>query len=133
MSYSYLILLLVAAYLNIRSDDWRGMALCVLVGVWVSALIPDQHFYFWCMGVEVIVAAGSLAIRCAASGPVFCLSIILLVAHFIGYEFDGYPPESPYHFVVTIAEHAELLACAIFSKSFLGRLRQCRQNKSRIG
>jgi hypothetical protein len=130
---TYLILLLVAGYLNVRSDDWRMMAMCVAVGFGISVPIPDLFFYQWCALAETFVGIFALSIRTSASLPVFSLSLCLGILHFLGYKFDGYPAESPYHFLVTIAEHAELVACIVFSKPFLGRLSPCRQNKSHTG
>lgn len=120
---SYAILLLVSIALNLCAMDKRGVCICALVGFGVFIPIPDSNFYFWCMAVEAVVAIGSIFLKTRASQPVCALSLSLLAFHYLGYKFDGYPPESPYHFLVKIAEHAEIVACALFSKPIMGRLK----------
>lgn len=117
---SYLILLLIAACCNIKADDWRMIALTALVGFGVSVPIPDQFFYAWCIFVELIVTVGAIALKTPATQPVFALSLCLSALHYVGFKLNGYPPESPYHILVKIAEHAELIACIVYSKLFLG-------------
>jgi hypothetical protein len=107
--------------------------MCVVVGFGISVPIPDHNFYGWCALVEIFVAASSILLRTPSSAPIFGISLLLCIFHYLGYKLNGYPVESPYHFVVKIAEHAELIACAVFSKPFLGRPKTCRQNKFHIG
>ena len=120
---SYFILLLIAGALNIAVSDRRMVMLCAVVGFGISVPIPDHNFYAWCAVVEVFVMACALALNTAASRPVVALSLSLCAFHYLGYKFNGYPPDSPYHFLVKITEHAELAACALFSKPLMGRLK----------
>lgn len=130
---TYLILFLIAAACNIAADDWRGMLMCAVVGFGISVPIPDHNFYAWCALVELVVIIGALWLRTPSSLPVYAISLCLMVMHYLGYKLNGYLPESPYHILVKIAEHAELVACILFSQLILG-FRECRhQNSSRIG
>jgi len=98
--------------------------LCAVVGFGISVPIPDHNFYAWCTAVEVFVMACALALNTAASRPIVALSLSLCAFHYLGYKFNGYPLDSPYHFLVKITEHAELIACALFSKP----IRKCLKN-----
>lgn len=124
---------MIAAACNMAADDWRGMLMCVVVGFGISVPIPDVHFYAWCATVELIVVIGAIILRTPATQPIYAIALCLIVLHYLGYKLNGYLPESPYHFLVKIAEHAQLVACILFSQLILG-FRECRhQNSSRIG
>lgn len=123
---SYLILFLIAAACNIAADDRRGMLMCALVGWGISVPIPDHHFYAWCVVVELLVTLGAIGLRTPATQPVYSLALSLSAFHYLGFKFNGYLPESPYHFLVKIAEHAQLVACILFSQPILGRLKHAR-------
>lgn len=113
----YAPLLLVAVAMNI--GNWRMLALTLVVGAGIFAHIPDEHFYFICALVECLIAASAIIIAAPASKFVFRVSMMLVLFHFLGWRLDGYPPESPYHLLVKILEHAELVACILMSTLFL--------------
>ena len=118
---SYAILLLIAVRLN--ATEWRSHMLVRVVGISVFLPVSGHFFYAICIASELTVAlcAGMLQVR--ASGPIILLCLVMCIFHALGYHFNGYPPESPYHILVKIAEHAELIACILFSKPFFGRLK----------
>ncbi|MES2349972.1 MAG: hypothetical protein V4641_20600 [Pseudomonadota bacterium] len=118
---SYAVLLGLAIVLNL--DERRSLALALVVGAGIFAPIPDTHFYLICGLIEMLVGALALLINARASITVWRLSALLAVFHTLGYFLDGYPPESPYHLLVQIAEHAELVACIFLSTTFTWRKR----------
>ncbi|WP_443700156.1 hypothetical protein [Pseudomonas sp.] len=101
--------------------NWRMLVLTLAVGAGIFAPIPDAHFYAVCVLVECFVAASAIIIEAPASKLVFRVSMMLVLFHFLGWWLDGYPPESPYHLLVKILEHAELVACILMSTLFLGK------------
>lgn len=115
----YAPLLIVAIAMNI--GNWRMFVLTLVVGAGIFVPIPDVHFYAICALVECLVAASAIIIAAPASKFVFRVSMMLVLFHFIGWWLDGYPPESPYHLLVKILEHAELVACILMSTLFLGK------------
>lgn len=115
----YAPLLLVAVAMNI--GNWRMLALTLAVGAGIFAPIPDEHFYAACAVIECAVASIALILSAPASKFVFRVSMLLVLFHFLGWWLDGYPPESPYHLLVKILEHAELVACILMSTLFLGK------------
>lgn len=123
-------MLLVAVACNAWVRDWRMLCLTMLVAGNVNFPIPDQHFYFWCACAEAMVLLGAISLRTAATRPVCAISATLIACHYLGWRYNGYPPESPYYVLVTIAEHANAAACALFSKLFLGRPNSCRHRNN---
>lgn len=115
----YAPLLIVAIAMNI--GNWRMLALTLVVGAGIFVPIPDAHFYAICALVECMVAASAVIISAPVSKFVFRVSMLLVLFHFLGWWLDGYPPESPYHILVKISEHSELVACILMSKPFLGK------------
>ncbi len=116
---SYAILLVVALALNIH--DRKMLALTVVVGAGIFAPIPAPMFYLVCMLVEILVALLALRIDAQASALVVRMSAMLFVFHGLGWALDGYPVASPYHLGVKLLEHAELVACVLFSNPILKR------------
>lgn len=110
----YGILLALAMALNMR--DVRMTALSGVVGIGIFIPIADAYFYLICAAVEFGVALAALRINAAASRAVVRISMLLVLFHVLGWWLDGYPPASPYHAMVKICEHAELVACAVLSR-----------------
>lgn len=115
----YAQLLMVAVAMNI--GNWRMLVLTLVVGSGIFVPIPDAYFYAICALVECLVATSAILISAPASKFVFRVSMMLVLFHFLGWWLDGYPPESPYHLLVKILEHAELVACILMSTLFLGK------------
>jgi len=118
---SYAVLLLIAVGLNLR--DQRMLALTALVGVGVFAPVPDANFYLVCALGETAITLLAFRIAAPASKLIGRISVVLVGCHALGYLLNGYPPSSPYHILVKLCEHAELLACVLFSNPFTERLR----------
>jgi len=110
---SYGVMLALALMLNMR--DLRMFWLCLVVGGGIFLPIPDAYFYLNCALVELTVAFLAYLIATNASKPVVRISIILMALHGLGWWLNGYPPESPYHVLVRLCEHAELIACIVLS------------------
>ena len=113
---SYAILLCLALALNI--SDRRMLALAIVLGTGIFAAVPAANFYLICALGEVLIALIAYRLQARASWPVVQISSVLVVFHFLGWLFDGYPPSSPYHSMVQVCEHAELLMCILLSKPF---------------
>lgn len=111
---SYGILLALSLGLNAR--DKHMLALSSIVGLGIFMPIPDAYFYLICALVECCVASLTLYINTSASKVVARISMLLLLFHGLGWILNGYPQESPYHIMVKISEHAELLACIFLSR-----------------
>lgn len=110
---SYGILLTLAVMVNLR--DRRMLLLSLVVGAGIFMPIQDAYFYGVCMLVEVAVGISAALLQSRASKVVLRISQLLIIFHTLGWWLNGYPPESPYHLMVRICEHAELLACIILS------------------
>jgi len=108
--FSYGILLLIAVAVNL--GDRRMLLLALIIGLDVFIPIPNTHFYLWCVFVELVVGFTAYFVQADASDFVIRVTIILIGLHFLGWLLNGYPPASPYHLLVKICEHFELLACA---------------------
>ena len=115
----YGILLAIALALNVR--DSRMLALCAVVGAGIFFPVPDAYFYLICAMIEALIALLAIRISASASKPVARISMLLIIFHGLGWLLNGFPPESPYHALVKISEHAEILACIILSRYFLKR------------
>lgn len=114
---SYGILLLAALVIN--WGDWRAFALSAVVGIGVFVPVPDLYFYLYCALGELLIALLAMRLSAPASPLIVLISAMLSAFHGLGWILDGYPPESPYHAVVKICEHAELVACVILSRPLL--------------
>lgn len=116
---SYAALLSLALLFNAR--DIRMLALSAMLGVGIFLPIPPVHFYLICALGEALI--GLIAIRLVTPASLFIarVSLLLMAFHFMGWLLDGYPLSSPYHFLVRICEHAELLSCIALSKPILKR------------
>lgn len=111
---AYAILLCVALACNIGEP--RMLVLASVVGIGVFAPIPPIHFYAWCALGEACIAAIAYLLNTRASRTICRVSLLLLVFHILGAVLGGYQASSPYHDLVTVAEHAELIACIILSR-----------------
>lgn len=118
---SYLVLAVLAVILNIDEDNPRMMYLALVVSLGVFAPVPDANFYLVCGLGEVLICMFAFCLNTRASPLICWLSIILGMFHYLGYELNGYPPNSPYHLLVRICEHAELAICIICSNTIIGR------------
>ncbi len=110
---SYAVLLCVALALNI--SDRRMRALTVVVGIGIFAPVPGPNFYLICMLGEMLIALVAWRLDARASGVVVRISTLLVAFHALGWWLNGYPVTSPYHIMVQICEHAELIMCALLS------------------
>jgi hypothetical protein len=116
---SYAILALIAMAINLR--DLRMLALTLFVTADIFAPIPAVNFYLICALVDSLNGLLAYRINAAASRPVWRISILLVIFHGLGYFLNGYPISSPYHIVVKICEHAELLSCILLSNPIAKR------------
>jgi hypothetical protein len=116
---SYAVLLALALALN--ATDRRMFALSAIVGAGIFFPVPAHWFYPICMAIEVLVALLAVRLSCHASSMIVRISILLVVMHILGWIFNGYPTASPYHWAVRLLEHAELVACILFSPQILKR------------
>lgn len=110
----YIVLLAFAIALNMR--DWRMLSLSCVVGAGIFMPIPDDGFYLICALVECCVVLLTVQLAANASRVIVRVSALLIIFHALGWLFNGYPPESPYHIMVRICEHAELIACIALSR-----------------
>lgn len=110
----YGILLLIALSVNVR--DWRMFTLSCIVGAGIFVPIADAYFYLICTLVECAVLVSAIFIAAPASKVIVRISALLILFHGLGWLFNGYPPTSPYHIMVRISEHAELIACILLSR-----------------
>lgn len=116
---SYAILLCMALALN--SKCLRMLALSSVVGIGIFIPIPDTGFYVWCSLVEVCVCILAYIFSANASQIVMRCSVMLILFHVLGWWLNGYMPDSPYHLMVKITEHAELAACILLSHKITKR------------
>jgi hypothetical protein len=116
---SYAVLALLATLLNWQ--DGRMLSLVALVTAGIFAPVPDANFYLICADGEVLIGLLAFRLGATASRPVLRISALLVIFHGLGYLLNGYPPASPYHVLVRICEHAELLACIVMSGPILKR------------
>lgn len=117
---SYAVLALIAMVINLR--DLRMLALTLFVTADIFSPIPAMNFYLICALVDALNGLLAYRIGAAASKPIWRISCLLVVFHGIGYFWNGYPINSPYHIVVQICEHTELLACILLSGLITKRL-----------
>lgn len=113
---SYAVLLVIGVILNFK--DWRMLGITLLIGANVFAPIPSNSalsFYFCCSLAEMAVIAGALYLKTPGSLLVVEVSIVLIIAHLMGYALDGYQAMSPYRLIVKVCEYGELFACIFFS------------------
>ena len=113
---TYAVLLCLALALN--TSDRRMLALTVAVGVGIFVPVPGANFYLFCMLGEMLIALVAGRLNARASGPVMQISSILVVFHALGWWLNGYPSNSPYHLMVQICEHGELVMCILLSNPF---------------
>lgn len=97
------------------------LALSAVIGCGVFLPVPASYFYLVCALGEALIALLALQLKTPASMFVVRVSLLLMAFHFLGWLLNGYPATSPYHLLVRICEHAELLSCIALSKPILKR------------
>jgi hypothetical protein len=112
---------LLAIALAVNWNHQRMLLLALVIGLGVFAPVPAAHFYLVCALGEALIGLLAYRIAAPASRFVWRVSALLVAFHALGWWFDGYPPASPYHLMVKICEHAELLACIFLSHPLLKR------------
>lgn len=113
---SYAVLVVIGAILNFK--DWRMLGLTLLIALNVFMPIPSDtafSFYFCCALAELAVIAGALQLKTPASLLVVEVSIVLIIAHLMGYALDGYDALSPYRLIVKLCEYSQLFTCIFLS------------------
>lgn len=131
--YFHHLLIVLGVMLNWR--DRPALALASVVGF--SALFPvlsfvdtAWQFYTVCGLVDGLVGLLALWLRTRAGGYVASVCGALVVFHILGWQLNGYLPNSPYRVLVKIAEYAQLIACVSLSNPFLGFLKNAARNRA---
>jgi hypothetical protein len=109
---------LLAAGLVLNIGDRRMLFLTMLVGASVFVPVPHEsaeHFYSFCIAIEVAVGLTAWRSGTSAGAWVTDLCVLLVIAHVMGYALDGNLPFSPYRLVVKILELSQLAVCAALS------------------
>lgn len=104
--------------LILNRADRRMLALTVLVAVSVFIPVPHEtpeHFYFFCIAAEIVVALSACVLRARAAGAIVDLCVLLVIVHAMGYAMDGSPPFSPYRGIVKLLEILQLSLCIVLS------------------
>jgi hypothetical protein len=115
--------------------NWQSVSMLVLISLVVASYfapvdelgLTQPQFYAVCVAIELTVAAGSLLIYGGATatgdsivqwaaGGVTTLAVLLTACHWLAYCYDGFPPESPYRWLVPSLEYLEALCCLTISK-----------------
>jgi hypothetical protein len=118
------ILFCVALWAN-RSDA-KSLVLTLIVSSGVFVPVPwypaPEDWFIRCILVELIVLSCALMLAVKATRVIVWLSIMLVVAHMIGW-YAWYQSEvSEYRFIARMLESAELLSCILFSTIILSKL-----------
>lgn len=117
---SYAALLLLAIAFNL--GDWKMLALSCVIGAGIFYSIPPENFYITCAIGEAIIAGVAYFLQTNASKIIIRISIFLITFHLLGLRLDGYPAGSPYHLLVKVFEHAELLVCILLSNPIIKKM-----------
>jgi hypothetical protein len=110
------VILFVGLVLN--ALDRRMLLLTVLVGVGFFLPAPNDSynsFFIFVIYVDTIIGLAAMFLAARGSVLVAELSVLLVIAHCMGYALDGSLPFSPYHVLVKILEVAQIGACVAFS------------------
>ena len=119
----YPLMLLIAAYLNKRSDR----TLLLLFSVALTYFLPTdsiKNYYLWyavCIGAELSVLALSYNIRVISSYPLACLTTLLLISHFTSMLTKK--PEV-YGVVAVYLEHLQMLTFIVASPLIINKLKR---------
>jgi hypothetical protein len=113
----YQFLLGIGLALNLGNK--KMLTLTAIVGVGVFVPVPDANFYLLCVLGEILIGLLAYRLDAYASDVIVGISALLAMFHVAAFFFDGYPAASPYHILVKISEHAELLACILLSQKFM--------------
>lgn len=114
------------AALGLNMRDQRALMLAFLVGASVFVPVPGDtalHFYSFCISAEIVVGVYAYRSRCAAGYLVANVCSVLVIAHVMGYVWNGSTPLSPYRGIVKILEVSQLLICVAFSSILAPLLR----------
>ncbi len=117
---SYAVLLALAIAIN--AGDMRMLALSAVIGAGIFAPVPAENFYLICALGEILIALLAYRFQANASRFIIRISTLLVASHGLGWWLNGYPASSPYHFIVKISEHAELLACILLSNPVIKKM-----------
>lgn len=128
-SMKYLPILLLACFLNYRQKT--ALLLALIVGLGAIVPIPKEYgalvWYSICAVVEILIIISALKLQTTFSIPIISLSTLFVIVHYLGWTFDGYPVNSPYHYFAKTLGFTELFTCAILSNPVLnfvkGKLR----------
>lgn len=104
--------------LALNGHDRRMLLLTLAVGAGFFLPAPMDsalQFYIWVTCVEILVAIAALLIKAKASLIVVETSVLLVIAHIMGYALDGSLPFSPYHLIVKLLEVSQIAACLALS------------------
>lgn len=110
---TYLALLVLAALFN--TSNARVLVLTAIVGAGIFTPIPTEHFYMWCISVEVLVCLFAYMVGGGPGFAIITFSLSLILCHAMGILMDGYTSRA-YHYLVRIFEHSELVVCMIGSR-----------------
>ena len=117
----YLPLLIVASLLNWQQK--QALFLTLIVGLGLVIPVPKEYgalaWYSICAGIDFTIFIIALNSRAMFSIPIAALSALFITIHYIGWTFDGYPPDSPYHYFARTIGFTELFTCAILSNPII--------------
>jgi hypothetical protein len=109
---------LLAAGLMLNILDGRMFLLTAVVGAGFFFPVPNdtaEHFYTFCILAEMAVGLAAWKIGKGAGLLVLDISVLLVIAHVMGYALDGSPPFSPYRVIVKLLEISQLAVCVAMS------------------
>ena len=113
----YLPLILIACIFNWRNKE--ALLLTLIVGWGAVMPIPKEYgavvWYSLCACIELVILLCALRLKTPFSIPIVALSLLFILIHYLGWTFDGYPKDSPYHYFAKTIGLTELFTCAILS------------------
>lgn len=117
----YLPLIILACILNWRQK--QALFLVVIIGLGLVIPVPKEYgafvWYSVCGVIDFTIMCLALSLKVRLSLPIAALSLLFIVVHFLGWTFDGYPPESPYHNFARTIEFTELVVCITLSNPII--------------
>lgn len=120
------LILLVAILLNYQHR--QALLLTLLVGTGVLLPIPSDYgamaWYIMCASVEATILVAAMFLRTKFSIPLIMTSLLFIVVHYLGWTFDGYLVNSPYHYVAKTIEYTELALCVVLSNPVINFIRE---------
>lgn len=122
----YVLILILACILNYQHKE--SLLLTLIVGLGILVPIPKEYgalaWYCLCVSVEFIVLLFALMSNSKAAKPIASISVLFILVHFLGYTFDGYPIQSPYHYFARTLEYTELFLCAVLSHPIINYVKE---------